>query len=528
MIKIFQIVLLLFFSTFPIYSQISPGELTNAHSNLEGLSNCTKCHEIGQKVLNSKCLSCHSEIQHLINNGKGYHSSSEVKNKNCWACHSEHHGRNFRIINFNPDNFNHSKSGFDLTGSHSKLKCNECHQSKFISDSKIKKRNKTYLGLSTNCNSCHQDHHNGSLGNNCETCHSTEKFSIVESFDHNKTAFKLVGAHEKVECGKCHPKETKDGQTTTKFKGLSFSNCAPCHSDPHKGAFGSDCKSCHSVKSFHLINESAFDHSKTNFPLIGEHKKVKCNDCHKGGDAIKPKFSKCIDCHQDYHKGQFIANNQQKDCSECHDVYGFSPSKFRIEDHKKLSFPLTGSHLAVPCQNCHRKGNEWQFKFTKIDCIACHNNVHGKELSEKYLPENKCDACHSTANWSTISFDHKGTQFELSGKHISTKCADCHYKADSNGVKVFRFSSLNSDCINCHSDIHNNQFSVDGKTNCFSCHAFENWSAVNFDHNNTDFKLDGAHKKLDCSKCHPNVIENGKSFVKFKLEDFKCAFCHSK
>jgi len=41
-----------------------------------------------------------SEIKNNINYGRGYHSSSDVKGKNCWVCHSEHHGRNFRIINF--------------------------------------------------------------------------------------------------------------------------------------------------------------------------------------------------------------------------------------------------------------------------------------------------------------------------------------------------------------------------------------------------------------------------------------------
>ena len=58
--------IILFFSA-RIIAQISPGDLTKAHADLEGISNCTKCHEIGEKVLSSKCLDCHKEIKALVN-----------------------------------------------------------------------------------------------------------------------------------------------------------------------------------------------------------------------------------------------------------------------------------------------------------------------------------------------------------------------------------------------------------------------------------------------------------------------------
>ena len=183
-------ILLISFRTFP---QISPGDLTKAHADLEGISNCTKCHEIGEKVLSSKCLDCHTEIKSLINANRGYHSYSEVKKRECASCHNEHHGRNFRIVNFNEDSFDHNKAGFKLTGAHSKKDCKDCHQSKFISDGNLKKKSKTYLGLNQKCASCHEDFHQGSLGTECSTCHSTEKFKPAANFDHNKTAFKLTG-----------------------------------------------------------------------------------------------------------------------------------------------------------------------------------------------------------------------------------------------------------------------------------------------------------------------------------------------
>ena len=424
----------LFFSV-QILAQISPGDLTKAHADLEGISNCTKCHEIGNKVLNSKCLDCHKEIKNLINVNKGYHSSSEVKNKECASCHNEHHGRNFRIVNFNPDNFDHSKTGFRLTGAHTTKECKDCHQSKFISDSKLKKKSKTHLGLDEKCTSCHQDSHQGTLGKECSNCHSTEKFKPASNFDHNNASFKLTGSHEKVECARCHPATQKNGKDYVKFKALNFANCSACHKDVHKGAFGADCKSCHSTNGFYIINQNAFDHSKTKFPLIGKHQRVKCNDCHKGTYRGKPLFAKCTDCHSDYHKGDFTSKEIVKDCKTCHTEFGFSPSIFLIEDHNKTKFIIDGSHLAVACKQCHYKKEEWKFRNVGFKCQDCHKNVHGNEISEKYLPENKCASCHQTSNWSIISFDHNSTKFALLGKHQSITCGNCHYR-EVNGIKI--------------------------------------------------------------------------------------------
>jgi hypothetical protein len=523
-LKIFFYIILF---TLPIFAQISPGDLTKVHADLEGISNCTKCHELGKKVSNSLCLNCHYEIKNLINTGKGYHSNSEVRNKQCASCHNEHHGRNFRIINFDQNKFDHNKTGFQLTGKHLQAKCNDCHKAKFILDSKLKKKANTYLGLDEKCISCHEDYHKNTLGKDCASCHNTESFLKVEKFDHSKAAFKLSGAHEKVECSKCHPKEVKDGKEVIKLKGIAFSNCSSCHADAHKGTFGADCKSCHTVNSFHIINQKGFDHSKTKFPLIGKHQIVKCNDCHKGAHKNKPLFTKCIDCHTDYHKGDFVQNGLLKDCKNCHNEEGFSPSLFTIEDHNKSTFKLDGSHLAVTCKKCHYKMDHWQFKKIGTDCQNCHQNVHGNEIKEKYFPGNKCETCHQTSNWQTISFDHNSTEFVLLGKHQKVKCSSCHYP-EVNDKKVFLFASLKSNCVECHKDIHFGQFISEGINKCQNCHAFENWKPVKFDHSKAQFSTEGAHKKLDCSKCHKKVSENGNTFTLYKLKDFKCATCHSK
>jgi hypothetical protein len=491
------------------------------------MSNCTKCHELGEQVKNSNCLDCHTEIKSLINKGSGYHSSSEVKGKNCTTCHSEHHGRNFRIVNFNPDNFDHNKTGFNLTGKHSQADCNKCHKSEFISESKLKKRKNTYLGLNTNCFSCHEDIHQKTLGDNCSKCHNTEAFKPAANFDHSTSAFKLTGAHQKVECISCHKMETKNGKQFQTFKNIPFQNCNSCHKDVHNGSFGSKCSSCHETSSFKQINKSAFDHSKTKFPLIGKHKSVGCNNCHKSPTGYKMKFSLCTDCHTDFHKAQFVVNDQTQNCADCHSENGFRPSTFSIEKHNKTKFQITGAHLATPCEYCHYQQNNWQFKGIGIACISCHENIHKNELKIEFIPDNNCSFCHQTESWNTINFDHNKTKFPLLGKHNSISCGSCHRKNEDEKSSVI-FSSIKKECEDCHKDVHFGQFQVDEISDCNRCHAFENWKPEKFDHNKTEFKLDGAHKNIECAKCHPQTEVNGNIFIKFKLEDFKCATCHKK
>jgi hypothetical protein len=203
-----------------------------------------------------------------------------------------------------------------------------------------------------------------------------------------------------------------------------------------------------------------------------------------------------------------------------------------MDDHNQAKFVLTGAHLAVPCRSCHFKEElkQWHFKSVGLKCINCHNNVHGSEIKEKFMKQNDCESCHTTADWKTISFNHDLTGFKLEGKHKTVRCSDCHESKSSDNKAVFKFVSLKTDCQTCHRDIHFGQFNPEQKGNeavCENCHGFDNWKAGKFDHEKTAFPLKGAHEKLFCSSCHKKESENGNLFIKYKLRDFKCASCHS-
>ncbi|MBU1100938.1 MAG: cytochrome C [Bacteroidetes bacterium] len=511
-----------------ISGQISPGELTTAHSNLEGMSNCTKCHEIGDKVHDDKCLDCHKEIKELVFLKKGYHSNKAVSSKNCIQCHSEHHGRNFQIVRFDESNFDHSKTGHKLSGKHTFLKCEKCHKGDFITNDELKKKPKTFLGLDKKCANCHTDFHKGELSNDCASCHNEESFRPAPGFDHNKAKYQLTGAHKTINCDKCHPVKGENENKVQSFTKTEFSQCTSCHEDIHKNKFGQNCTSCHSTTSFRkIVNKEDFDHSKTDFVLMGKHQKTDCRQCHVTSMTVRLRHDQCYNCHSDFHKGEMDRNGLRVDCIACHNEKGFIPSTYTLQQHNSIGFLLEGSHLAVPCEDCHKTNTEWKFDILSTRCIDCHKNVHGSSISSKFIGNDECIKCHTVESWDNVTFNHSTTDFILDGKHKNVACRQCHIKTTFSGKIIHLFKDLSSKCSTCHDDKHMGQFTEEGSTVCTNCHNTESWKIQNFDHGKTKFALTGKHENVTCSKCHKEVENEKGKFIKYKIESFKCADCHS-
>ena len=288
------------------FGQISPGDLTNAHAHLEGLTNCTKCHVLGEKETTSKCLECHKEIQSLINQNRGYHSSVEVKGNECADCHGEHYGRDFEIIYFEEDYFEHELSGYLLEGKHAEIECVDCHKTELIKNNISQKKGDTYLGLGTECLSCHPDFHQNTLSSDCISCHDQNKFRPAPKFEHSKTKFPLIGKHRNVDCSKCHKSEVLNGNEFQYFADIEFNNCTSCHEDIHRNQFGANCRKCHDENSFTQVKSFGdFNHNQTDFPLLGMHRVVDCKKCHTGSYTKAVKHNRCDNCHNDFHENQF-------------------------------------------------------------------------------------------------------------------------------------------------------------------------------------------------------------------------------
>ncbi|MDD8017473.1 MAG: hypothetical protein PHP42_03795 [Bacteroidota bacterium] len=452
--------------------------LVGVHSTLE----CASCHKNGQfKGTPVDCYSCHQKD--YAGTTVPNHAVAQMSH-DCSTCHA--------TIKWQPSTFNHNMTNFKLVDGHSTVDCASCH------------KNGVFKGTPTDCYSCHQpdfaksvttNHVTGQFSHDCLTCHGDIVWKPA-TFDHNKTNFKLSGAHKTADCSSCH----KNGQ----FKGLPL-DCYACHQQDFAktvtpnhlvGQFSHDCLTCHSDM---VWKPSLFDHNKTNFSLVGSHITVDCASCHKNG-VFKGTPMDCYSCHQNNFNATTNPNHAlaqfSHDCIACHNTMAWKPSMF---DHNKTNFRLVGSHIAVDCASCHKNG---VFKGTPMDCYSCHqNNFNATTNPNHTLAQfsHDCISCHNTIAWKPSMFDHNKTNFRLVGSHLAVNCASCH----KNGV----FKGTPMDCYSCHRNnfvqttLPNHsvaQFSHD----CISCHNTMAWKPSTFDHNKTNFRLVGAHVSLDCALCH--------------------------
>lgn len=518
-----------------VTAQISPGELTKAHAHLEGVFNCTKCHVLGDKVSNDKCLDCHKEIKTRLDRGAGYHATREVKGKDCFACHSDHHGRNFDIVRFDKNKFNHNLTGFELTGAHKTIDCRQCHKPDFVEDPGLKKRSKSYLGLHKECNACHEDYHQKTLSNDCAKCHTTAAFSPASKFDHNKARYALAGKHKTVDCAACHKEETRAGKPFQQFTGIAFNNCNSCHKDPHDFNLGSNCKQCHTEESFNaLTGLKKFNHGETHFPLKGKHRQADCAGCHNMDatpatifqDRFGVRTNDCAGCHKDPHESKFGTV-----CADCHNEDSFRASgSMKNFNHDRTGFELAGKHKTVDCRKCHTTGN-YTTPLKHYTCDACHQDYHEGQLASILGLSPDCAKCHTVEGFKGSLFtiaDHAKTGFPLDGAHLATPCFACHQK---DTAKKWQFRNIGKKCADCHDDVHkgflDQKFYPD--QTCERCHVTAAWSDNHFDHNQTKFRLSGAHANQPCMACHGKKDDTGKlpqRYQKFADLSTTCTACH--
>lgn len=516
------------------YSQISPGDLSQPHADLEGMSKCTQCHELGNKVADKKCLECHDEIKTLLTNRRGYHANAKVKNKSCVACHNEHHGRKFKMIRFDEDNFNHDLAGYTLKGKHEVVDCKKCHTPDYIANKDIKKRKNTFLGLEKKCLSCHDDYHQKTLSNKCTNCHSMEtEFKETPNFDHDKTDYALQGKHIEVDCKKCHEVTTRNGKEFQQFSDIRFNDCKTCHDDPHNQQLTGKCNQCHTEKSFStFIGRNRFNHTSSGFTLKGKHKKINCFSCHaKTGnpklvfqDKQKVSENRCIACHKDEHEGKYGTN-----CAKCHRESSFlSLRKMDFFNHSVTDYPLQGQHLEVDCKQCHKKRFSTPINFTT--CNSCHKDYHQGDFTKQNGTSPDCVKCHSLEKGFDYSLytleQHQTTTFPLEGAHNATPCFACHVDEKE---ERWKFSELGTSCTECHQDFHQGYISKKyyPTKKCETCHVNDSWRSVTFNHSLTEWPLTGKHKSVDCRNCHFEISGKNKlTTQKFKGLQTKCTECH--
>jgi cytochrome b subunit of formate dehydrogenase len=86
----------------------------------------------------------------------------------CEHCHNE---KGFK--NIDRYQFHGPESKFPLRGGHAKTACNKCH----TPADKQRRAPVKFVGLDTQCQSCHQDPHKGQFPQSCEQCHSEQSWN---------------------------------------------------------------------------------------------------------------------------------------------------------------------------------------------------------------------------------------------------------------------------------------------------------------------------------------------------------------
>ena len=441
---------------------LMPGELSRAHSDIE--ADCSKCHDrIDKSRQRELCLDCHKEVARDVMTKSGFHGRAAASAK-CNTCHTEHKGRGADTVSFAPQAFDHAGTDFPLAGAHVSASCETCH-----------KAGKKFREAPRGCIDCHRedDVHGGKLGKDCADCHEPARFKKT-IFDHAKTKFPLHDAHAKVACFGCH--------RDTSYKGAPV-RCVDCHGsgDAHRGARGPDCASCHGTIAW---KKTRFDHVKaSDYALLGNHAKLACDTCHRGGNLKAPLPRECNGCHAtaDSHSGRFGT-----DCADCHSQDKWDVAAF---DHgTRARFALRGAHAKLDCHSCHT-GVLKQQKVAR-DCAGCHgvDDVHKNSMGRD------CQSCHKETGWrEEVKFDHDLSKFPLVGLHVGVPCEECH------ASRAYRDTP--DRCFSCHrsKDVHHGKLNED----CASCHNPNGWDFWQFDHGTkTDFALSGAHGRLGCRDCH--------------------------
>jgi hypothetical protein len=161
-------------------------------------------------------------------------------------------------------------------------------------------------------------------------------------------------------------------------------------------------------------------------------------------------------------------------------------------------------------------------------CLSCHVDYHADEFRE-VTGGAVCENCHGEDAWFPTTYDidrhNRESAFALDGAHVATPCTACHNNPDY-GHEALTFGFAQQACTDCHSaeDPHQAQFD---DTACDDCHVTKSFAIAPFDHDQTQYPLDGEHRPVPCEDCHTiETSPDGASFARYKPLGTVCRDCH--
>jgi NMD protein affecting ribosome stability and mRNA decay len=350
--------------------------LTGAHAQVA----CAQCHTNGNyNLTTTACVACH--LKDFQGTTSPNHATAGIPQQ-CEVCHS--------TSAWQPATFDHSKTGFPLTGAHVSVTCAQCHT------------NGNYNLSSTTCVSCHlkdfqgtnnPNHTTAGFPQQCEICHTTSNWNAT-SFNHASTGWPLTGAHSGLQCSQCHANANYNITNTA---------CVSCHLKDFQGTnnpshvasgFPQQCDVCHSTAAW---SPASFNHNNTAFPLTGKHTSVACASCHVNNNYTTVPTD-CFSCH----KAEYQATNSPNHvstgfpttCATCHTTSTWLGATFDHTwfpmNHGNANSVCATSHtnsadyIIFQCTNCHTKSNTdgdhrhvSGYVYNSVNCYQCHRNGRG-------------------------------------------------------------------------------------------------------------------------------------------------------
>jgi hypothetical protein len=193
--------------------------------------------------------------------------------------------------------------------------------------------------------------------------------------------------------------------------------------------------------------------------------------------------------------------------------------------HARTAFPLSGAHLAAPCESCHRTERDRAYSAVARECYGCHRTSLARAglIIDHSGFGTDCLRCHTAENWGGgAGFDHAGAArgFALLAAHARLRCTSCHVMP-GNALRFSPAPAGNGDCVACHQADYQREHAGTGfPTTCADCHGQDAWGGASFDHDARFFPINsGAHRSKwqSCATCH--TVPND-------YRSFTCVTCH--
>jgi len=191
----------------------------------------------------------------------------KIKEIECAACHLDPHKGRFAaggpraiaggclgchdVRSFRPaaaDVAAHAKFSFALEGAHRAAACVGCHD-EFKRTGATQRSSLVRAGggmpelsfaARHDCSACHETPHGRQFDarkdrGRCDACHGLDAFAPASRFDHTRDAtFSTKGAHERVPCAQCHPRDPKSASPKALIYRPVSGKCETCHGKESK------------------------------------------------------------------------------------------------------------------------------------------------------------------------------------------------------------------------------------------------------------------------------------------------------